>query len=151
MSIIDDLKSGRCAIYGQFSALLAFVCLVIFGFFNLISTLIIFSILGWVFAGLIFLIEVPFCASCCANENLQRVSRFFQANQFKAILYLVLSIIMWLSTRVATSSLIVSALLLTLTTAFYGIAALRKEDPAKSTLNSASTAVQASSTFGGRV
>ncbi|KAH9252898.1 hypothetical protein BASA81_009201 [Batrachochytrium salamandrivorans] len=106
MTFVDDLKSGKCAIYGQFTALLTFVFLVIFGFFNLVSTLIIFCILGWVFAGIVFLVEMPFCAKCCANDSLKQVSDFFQANQFKAVLYLIFSIVLWCSMRVQTSTII---------------------------------------------
>ncbi|EGF83491.1 hypothetical protein BATDEDRAFT_85033 [Batrachochytrium dendrobatidis JAM81] len=151
MTFVDDLKSGKCAIYGQFTAILTFLFLVIFGFFNLVSSLIIFSILGWVFAGIVFLVEMPFCAKCCANDNLKRVSDFFQANQFKACLYLVFSIVLWCSIRVQASTILVSATFMTFTTAFYAIAALRHEDPAKSSVNGTNLAVQATSTFGGRV
>ncbi|KAI8926093.1 hypothetical protein BC831DRAFT_435570 [Entophlyctis helioformis] len=149
MSILDDIKSGKCAIYGQFSALASIVFLILFGVLNLVSTLIIFAVLGWIFAGIIILIEIPFC-TCCVNDTLTRMSRFFQANQFKAALYLVFAVIIWLSTRVGNSTMIISAIFLTLSSFFYGVAAFRKEDPAKSTFNG-STAQAATSTLGGRV
>lgn len=77
----------------------------------------------------ILFIEVPFLLRICpTSQKFDTFIRRFSTNYMRAIIYLIMSVIQWLSLISAPSSLIVAAIVLFLTAAFYGVATARKDE-----------------------
>jgi Uncharacterized conserved protein CG6151-P len=77
----------------------------------------------------ILFIEVPFLLRICpTSEKFDTFIRRFSTNYMRAAVYLVMSIVQWLSLIIHASSLIVAAVVLLITASFYGIAAARKDE-----------------------
>ncbi len=79
-----------------------------------------------------FLLEVTFLAKCIRGTD--RLIELSKNNKMKVGVYLIASITMWLSLFVGTSSLILPAVILSLTTFLYGGAVARNEDATKSSV-----------------
>jgi hypothetical protein len=78
---------------------------------------------------LILFIEVPLLLRICPTSSVfDGFIRRFSTNPMRAGIYLVLSIVQWLSLLRDTTSLIAAAVFLLLTAVFYGVAALRKDE-----------------------
>jgi hypothetical protein len=77
----------------------------------------------------ILFIEVPFLLRICpTSSKFDDFIRKFNTNPTRAAIYGVMSLVQWLSLIVGTSSLIAAAVFLLFTGAFYGIAAIRKDE-----------------------
>jgi hypothetical protein len=77
----------------------------------------------------ILFIEVPLLLRICpTSEKFDGFIRKFSTNVTRAGVYLAMAAVQWLSLLGGATSLIAAAILLTLTGAFYGIAALRKDE-----------------------
>jgi len=77
----------------------------------------------------ILFIEVPFLLRICpTSEKFDSFIRRFSTNYMRGLIYLVMSVVQWLSLIVHSSTLIVAAVVLLVTASFYGIAALRKDE-----------------------
>jgi hypothetical protein len=80
-------------------------------------------------AFIILFIEVPFLLRICpTSDKFDSFIRRFSTNYMRAIIYLIMSIVQWLSWIIHSSTLIVAAVVLLITASFYGIAALRKDE-----------------------
>jgi len=80
-------------------------------------------------AFIILFIEVPLLLRICpTSDKFDTFIRRFSTNYMRALIYLVMSVVQWLSLIVHTSTLIVAAVVLILTASFYGIAAFRKDE-----------------------
>lgn len=136
MGLVDDFRSGNFTVYGQWTAILTIVLLIIIGIACFISTLIPFSILSFGFAGVMLLLEVPILTSCCpcAGPRTESFVKFFSNPIFKTCLYAVFAALIWVSLLVATSTMIISALALTTTCGLYGVAMFRKDTPSGSSV-----------------
>lgn len=78
---------------------------------------------------MILFIEVPFLLRICpTSEKFDSFIRRFSTNYMRGLIYLVMSVVQWLSLIVHSSTLIVAAVVLLVTASFYGIAALRKDE-----------------------
>lgn len=80
----------------------------------------------------LFLLEVTFLAKCIRGTD--RLIELSKNNKMKVGVYLIASITMWLSLFVGASSLILPAIILSITTFLYGGAVARNEDAAKSSV-----------------
>jgi hypothetical protein len=77
---------------------------------------------------IILFIEVPFLLRICpTSEKFNTFIRRFSTNYMRAAVYLVMSAIQWLSLIQHPTSLIAAAVVLLLTSSFYAIAGLRKD------------------------
>jgi len=90
---------------------------------------IIFSGICLASSFVILFIEVPFLLRICPTSGkFDDFIRKFSTNYMRAACYLVMSIVQWLSIIVHPTSLIAAAVVLLITAAFYGVAALRKDE-----------------------
>jgi hypothetical protein len=121
MNLLEELKSGKAGIYAQWIGLISIIFLLAFGISLFLSSVIVFCIIAFVQAGLILLIEYPFCAKMLRGTD--RLIQAAESKPFKAGMYAVFAVLQWLSLLVATSGLIVPAILLSLTAILYGIIA----------------------------
>jgi hypothetical protein len=72
--------------------------------------------------------EVPLLLRICpTSEKFDSFVRRFTTNYTRAGIYLVMSVVQWLSLIKEPTSLIAAAILLLLTATFYAIAGLRKD------------------------
>ncbi|ORX98644.1 hypothetical protein K493DRAFT_299804 [Basidiobolus meristosporus CBS 931.73] len=88
MSISTEFRSGNFSIYGQWSAIIAAICLVVFGIIKFTSV-VVFAIFGFIFAALILILEIPYCGMIIPKSSV--VTDFFSSNLMRAILYAVSS------------------------------------------------------------
>ncbi|KAK9768762.1 Golgi apparatus membrane protein tvp18 [Basidiobolus ranarum] len=135
MSVVDEFKSGNFSIYGQWSAIIAAICLVVFGIIKFTSV-VVFAIFGFIFAVCILILEIPFCGMVIPKSSV--VTDRFSSNLMRAILYLVFAIVIWVSIAQKFTVLFLGALFLTFSVLFYGIAHLRGQDRSSSTLTGGS-------------
>ncbi|KAF2429197.1 hypothetical protein EJ08DRAFT_303387 [Tothia fuscella] len=78
---------------------------------------------------IILFIEVPLLLRICpTSSKFDEFIRKFSTNYMRAAIYLIMSIIQWVSIAVHPTSLIAAAVVLLATASFYGIAALRKDE-----------------------
>lgn len=127
MSVSSELSSGKFTIYAQWCAILSIIFLVVFGILNFLSV-IPFAILGFVEAFLMVFLELPLVAFCCPSfEIVNKFKQFFENIILRTVLYLGFAFLIWLSLIMSVSTLIIPAVFLTLTSAFYGIAQLKHE------------------------
>jgi len=98
--------------------------------FNILRPLlIIFSGICLASSLIILFIEVPFLLRICpTSTKFDNFVRKFSTNYTRAAIYLVMSVVQWLSLIIHGSSLIAAAVFLLITASFYGIAALRKDE-----------------------
>ncbi|KAJ3305952.1 Golgi apparatus membrane protein tvp18 [Kappamyces sp. JEL0829] len=130
MGCMDELKSGKFAIYAQWGGLASSIICVLVGISCLTSSTIIFAVASIAIGCLLFLLEVTWVAKCIRGTD--RIIELSKNNKMKLGLYSISSVVIWLSLLVAVSTLILPALVLTFTTGCYLGAVMRNEDPAKS-------------------
>jgi hypothetical protein len=74
MSFVEKLKAEATSleytIYAQWSAIISVILLIIVGIINFISRIFVWSIVGWVFCGIIVILEVPFFTLMFRNGRL---------------------------------------------------------------------------------
>jgi hypothetical protein len=74
----------------------------------------------------ILFVEVPLLLRICpTSSTFDTFIRRFETNYMRAAIYLAMSIIQWISLAVKTTSLIVAAIILLMTAAFYALAGLK--------------------------
>ncbi|KAI9218954.1 hypothetical protein BC828DRAFT_387292 [Blastocladiella britannica] len=138
MGFFEELKSGNGTVYAQWGALLSIVLLVIGGLTNLFSSAILFALIAWVEAFFMILLEIPLFQKCCpTGPKVQSVVKFFEGNGLRAVLYLVFSVLMWLSLSVGFGLLIIAALTELFASLCYAVAAFKKQERQPSTLTGA--------------
>ncbi|GAA5801249.1 hypothetical protein HPULCUR_006694 [Helicostylum pulchrum] len=87
---------------------------------------VIFSIVGWVIAFLLVLVEIPLCIKVCpTSPKLDSFIAYFENCYFRAILYLVFAVVMFLSNLKGTGPLIACGVSLLLGSICYGFAAFK--------------------------
>ncbi|PNS20757.1 hypothetical protein CAC42_2688 [Sphaceloma murrayae] len=130
MTIADEFRSRNFSIYGQWAGVLCIVlcfALGIANFFNLLRpVLIVFAIICLVSSFVLLFIEIPLLLRICpTSPKFDAFIRRFETNYMRAAIYLVMSIVQWLSLIVDVSSLIAAAVFLLVAAAFYGLAGLK--------------------------
>jgi surface polysaccharide O-acyltransferase-like enzyme len=82
-----------------------------------------------VYAPIILFIEVPLLLRICpTSSKFDSFIRRFTTNYMRAGIYLVMSIIQWISISVYATSLIAAAVILLFAAIFYGLAGLKGQD-----------------------
>ncbi|KAG2235594.1 hypothetical protein INT48_002368 [Thamnidium elegans] len=123
MGFFDEIKSKNCSLYGQWLGIISIILLIALGIVGFTGH-IIFSIVGWVIAFLLVLVEIPLCLKVCpTSPKLDSFIAYFENCYFRAILYLVFAVVMFLSNLVSVGPLIACGVSLLLASICYGIAA----------------------------
>ncbi|KAF2178856.1 hypothetical protein K469DRAFT_717828 [Zopfia rhizophila CBS 207.26] len=128
MTIAEEFRSRNFSIYGQWTGVLCiFLCFAL-GIANIFhfNLLIIFSVICLVCAFIIIFIEIPLLLRICpTSPAFDGFIRRFETNYMRAAIYLVMSIIQWISISVDPSSLIAAAVVLLFAAAFYALAGVK--------------------------
>lgn len=96
---------------------------------TMLSTDNLYSISSFI---LIF-IEIPLLLRVCpTSEKFDSFIRRFETNYMRAAIYLVMSVVQWLSLIRYATSLIAAAVVLLIAAAFYALAGLKKQEFAAS-------------------
>ncbi|PSN67363.1 hypothetical protein BS50DRAFT_634738 [Corynespora cassiicola Philippines] len=141
MTLAEEFKSRNFSIYGQWTGVLCIVLCFALGIANIFhfNLLIIFSIICLVCSLIILFIEIPLLLRICPTSSaFDGFIRRFETNYMRAAIYLVMSIIQWISIVVDASSLIAAAIFLLLAASFYALAGVKGQ------------AFQGSKTLGGQ-
>ncbi|GAN04794.1 Golgi apparatus membrane protein tvp18 [Mucor ambiguus] len=139
MGFLDELKSRNFSLYAQWLGVISIACkdsyqvlpsmninqefllvLIALGVVTLTSNPI-FAIIGWVIAFILFFVEVPLCTKFCPTSP--RFDSFiarFENAYFRGAVYIIFSVVMFLSTIINTTVLVVPAVTLLLTFISYG-------------------------------
>ncbi|KAG2235204.1 hypothetical protein INT48_003548 [Thamnidium elegans] len=120
MGIFDEFKSRNFSLYAQWLGVISIVLLIALGVIAFPSNPI-FSPIGWYY-------KLPLCTKFCpTSPKFDGFIARFENSYFRGIMYLVFSIIMFLSTLVETTSLVAPAVTLLLTFISYGIAGIKNQ------------------------
>jgi len=133
MTLAEEFRTRNWSIYAQWSGIITMVLCFALGIANIFNILrpllIIFSGICLASSLIILFIEVPFLLRICpTSTKFDNFVRKFSTNYTRAAIYLVMSVVQWLSLIIHGSSLIAAAVFLLITASFYGIAALRKDE-----------------------
>lgn len=133
MTLAEEFRTRNWSIYGQWAGILSMILCFALGIANIFNftrpLLIIFSGICLACSFVILFIEVPFLLRICPTSGkFDDFIRKFSTSYTRAAIYLVMSVIQWLSLIIHPSSLIAAAVFLLITASFYGIAALRKDE-----------------------
>ncbi|OBT67801.1 hypothetical protein VE03_02460 [Pseudogymnoascus sp. 23342-1-I1] len=91
-----------------------------------LSLIILFSAFCLVSSFIIIFIEIPLLLRICpTSSTFDSFMQRFSTNYMRALIYLVMAVIQWVSIAVDVTSLIAAAVLLTITAALYGAAGLK--------------------------
>ncbi|KAI8899543.1 hypothetical protein BC833DRAFT_585390 [Globomyces pollinis-pini] len=129
MSFLDELKAGKCAIYGQWAGMLSGLLLLIFGISALLSVPI-FAIIAFCEGLFVILLEFTFLAKCIRNTD--RIIAISGDIRIKCMIYGVFATSIWLSLIQKTDTILVTAVTLTVAFFFYGLAIIKGETGARS-------------------
>ncbi|KAG2189178.1 hypothetical protein INT44_004320 [Umbelopsis vinacea] len=106
-----------CAYRAGFGIRQVLIALGIVGFLSHV----VFSIVGWVIAFILVLVEVPLCMRMCpTNDKFDTFIRYFENTLFRAIMYLCFAVVMFLSSLMNTGPLIAAGVSLLLAALCYG-------------------------------
>ncbi|GAB5586293.1 Golgi apparatus membrane protein tvp18 [Umbelopsis nana] len=109
MGLFDELRSKNFSLYGQ-----------------VFLSHVVFSIVGWVIALILVFVEVPLCMKFCpTSPKFDSFVAFFENSWFRALMYLIFAVIMFLSSLLSTGPLIAAGVALLLAALCYGFAAFR--------------------------
>jgi len=125
---MDEFKSRNFSIYGQWTGVICILLCFALGIANIFnfSLVIIFSVICLVCAFIILFIEIPLLLRICpTSPAFDAFIRKFATNYTRAAIYLVMSIVQWLSIIVKATSLIAAAILLLIAAAFYALAGIK--------------------------
>jgi uncharacterized membrane protein HdeD (DUF308 family) len=137
MGFIEEFKSKNFTIYAQWAGLLSIPFLYIAGgiafFFSVIC-----SIIAWVLGFILIFVEVPFCMKICpTSPKFDSVIRKFENNYVRTIGYLIFSVVVFIFTKEHLIYILPGLSLITAGIC-YGIAALKHQSHASSTLTGGS-------------
>ncbi|KAF2860341.1 hypothetical protein K470DRAFT_258103 [Piedraia hortae CBS 480.64] len=128
MTFADELKSRNFSIYGQWTGVLCILLCFALGIANIfhLHWVILFSVFCLLSSFIILFIEIPLLLRICpTSSHFDAFIRRFETNYMRASIYLVLSLIQWLSLIAASTSLIACAVVLLLAAIFYALAGVR--------------------------
>ncbi|KZZ95701.1 Membrane protein, Golgi apparatus TVP18/Calcium channel flower [Ascosphaera apis ARSEF 7405] len=130
MSIFsEEFKSRNFSIYGQWAGVLCIVLCFALGIANLFSSVIAFSIVCLASSIFLIFIEVPFLLRICpTSSKFDDIVRRFTTNYMRALIYVLLSVVQWLSLIMHASSLIAAAVFLDIAAIFYALAGMKAQD-----------------------
>ncbi|KAH8732217.1 golgi apparatus membrane protein-like protein TVP18 [Phaeosphaeriaceae sp. PMI808] len=128
MTLAEEFKSRNFSIYGQWTGVLCiFLCFAL-GIANIFhaNIVIAFSIVCLVCAFVIIFIEIPLLLRICpTSSKFDTFIRKFSSNYMRAAIYLVMSVVQWVSIWAMATSLIVAAIFLLIAALFYALAGFK--------------------------
>ncbi|KAI9328483.1 hypothetical protein DFJ73DRAFT_964501 [Zopfochytrium polystomum] len=129
MGLGDDFRSGNFTIYGQWSAIISIILMIVIGI-SVFLGMFPFAVLSFVFAFVMILLELPIITSCCpcTGPRTESFVKFFANPIFKSLLYASFAVLLWLSVLMSGSAVVISAIALSVTTVLYGIASFRRDE-----------------------
>ncbi|KAI7902676.1 uncharacterized protein BX663DRAFT_66098 [Cokeromyces recurvatus] len=134
MGLSDEVKSMNFSLYGQWLGVVSIILLIILGIVGFLGH-VVFSIIGWIIAVILIFIEIPLLTRCCpTGPKFDSFIAYFENAWFRAILYLIFAIVMFLSRLIHTSSLIACGVLLLLAALSYAGAAIKGQPFASSSV-----------------
>ncbi|KAF1826019.1 uncharacterized protein K489DRAFT_376412 [Dissoconium aciculare CBS 342.82] len=128
MTLMEEFKSRNFSIYGQWTGVVCILLCFALGIANIFSfsLVIIFSVICLVCAFIILFIEIPLLLRICpTSPAFDNFIRKFATNYTRAAIYLVMSIIQWLSLTLGKTSLVAAAVLLLIAAIFYALAGIK--------------------------
>ncbi|PWY92491.1 clathrin-coated vesicle protein [Aspergillus heteromorphus CBS 117.55] len=132
MTIAEEFRSRNFSIYGQWTGVICIVLCLALGIANIFSfnaITIIFSVLCLISGLILIFAEVPFLLRICpTSPKFDEFIRRFTTNWMRAGMYLVMSVVQWLSLIHAATSLIAAAVFLLVAALFYGLAGLKSQE-----------------------
>jgi len=134
MTLADEFRTRNWSIYAQWAGVVSMILCFALGIANVVAIwhgvlIIIFGALCLASSFVILFIEVPLLLRICpTSDKFDGFIRRFSTNYTRAGIYLVMSVIQWLSLiSKKGTSLIAAAIVLLITASFYAIAGLRKD------------------------
>ncbi|KAI8581351.1 hypothetical protein K450DRAFT_232624 [Umbelopsis ramanniana AG] len=119
MGLLDEFRSKNFSLYGQVFGIISIILLIALGIVTFLSH-VVFSIVGWVIAFILILVEVPLCMRMCpTNDKFDTFIRYFENTLFRAIMYLCFAVVMFLSSLLNTGPLIAAGVSLLLAALCY--------------------------------
>ncbi|KAL6235784.1 hypothetical protein BDW75DRAFT_208660 [Aspergillus navahoensis] len=133
MSVLaEEFRSRNFSIYGQWTGVLCIILCLAVGIANIFSfnpVLIVFSILCIVSGCVLVFTEVPFLLRICpTSAKFDSFIRRFTTNWMRAAMYLIMSVVQWLSLLSRASSLLAAAVFLLIAALFYALAGLKSQE-----------------------
>ena len=130
MSLWQQLTSGQANVYAQYLAFLSIPLLIITGFSNLITSLIIWSVIAIIASIIILFLEVPFCVKCCpTSPRFDGVIKSLDRHMYRCLFYAGVAVCMWFAVSASGGVFFVlSALCLSGCAVGYLIALFKKEE-----------------------
>jgi len=129
MTIAEEFATRNFSIYGQWSGVICIVLCFALGIANIFSfsLIIIFSVICLACAFIIVFIEIPLLMRICpTSSKFDAFMQRFTTNYMRALIYLVMAVVQWLSLIIhPPTSLVAAAVLLTITAAFYALAGVK--------------------------
>ncbi|KAI8988951.1 putative clathrin-coated vesicle protein [Pilobolus umbonatus] len=123
MTCFSEITSMNFSLYGQWMGLVSVVLLIVLGIVGFLGH-VVFSIVGWVIALLVAFVEIPFCTRLCpTSPKFDSFLSYFENSWFRAIMYIVFAVVMFLSNLLGASSLIACGVTLLLSGLCYMAAA----------------------------
>ncbi|GCF00445.1 Golgi apparatus membrane protein tvp18 [Zygosaccharomyces mellis] len=130
-SFLQGLKSYNFSLYGKWVAYLNIVLCIAFGIANLfhVNAVVAFGAISIAQGAIVLFLEVPFLLRICplSNNFIEFVSRF-ETNGWRTIFYICNAVLQWVSLALKITSLIVVAVGLTISAAFYGVAYFKRQN-----------------------
>ncbi|OKL63418.1 Golgi apparatus membrane protein tvp18 [Talaromyces atroroseus] len=131
MTLAEEFRTRNFSIYGQWTGVVCiFLCFAL-GVANIFAPAlrIIFSIICLAYSPIILFIEVPFLLRICpTSSKFDDFIRRFASNYMRALIYIVMSAVQWVSLVSGASSLIAAAVFLLLAGIFYLLAGVRNQE-----------------------
>ncbi|KAL4820865.1 hypothetical protein BDW67DRAFT_151406 [Aspergillus spinulosporus] len=131
-ALAEEFRSRNFSIYGQWTGVLCIILCLAVGIANIFSfnpVLIVFSILCIISGCILVFTEVPFLLRICpTSAKFDSFIRRFTTNWMRAAMYLVMSIVQWLSLLSRASSLLAAAVFLLIAALFYALAGLKSQE-----------------------
>ncbi|KAK6200313.1 uncharacterized protein RJT21DRAFT_121208 [Scheffersomyces amazonensis] len=132
-----DFRKKNFSLYGQWIGILTiFLCLAL-GIANIFhaSLVIIFSIICIVQGLVVTFVEIPFLLRICPlTDTFVNFVKNFDENLPRCGFYLLNAVIQWVSLTVQATSLLVVAILFTISSACYALAYFKKQEFLKTSL-----------------
>ncbi|KAF2843107.1 hypothetical protein M501DRAFT_925595 [Patellaria atrata CBS 101060] len=128
MTLAEEFRSRNFSIYGQWTGVLCIILCFALGIANIFhfNIIILFSVICLVCSFIILFIEIPLLLRICpTSAGFDSFIRKFETNYMRAAIYLVMSIIQWLSIIKDATSLIAAAIVLLLAAIFYALAGVK--------------------------
>ncbi|KAI7866894.1 clathrin-coated vesicle protein [Spinellus fusiger] len=109
MGCFGEVKSMNYSIYGQWLGLASIILLIALGIVGLASH-VVFSIVGWVIAFVLVLVEIPLCLKFCpTSPRFDGFIAFFENHYFRASMYLAFAVVMFLSNLLSGATPLIAA------------------------------------------